>query len=134
MNLRAEVGKRLPIPQGYKILIAVPKFERKSKGGIILSEETMKKEDMASVLGYVVKLGPAAYYGLDANGQPKFPTGPYCKEGDWILMRSYSGTSFVVDSLKDCLITEKMPVCHFRVLNDDSVEAVVPNPEEVFKP
>lgn len=134
MNLREEVGKRLPIPQGYKILIAVPKFERTSKGGIVLPEETMKKEDMASVLGYVVKLGPAAYYGLDSNGQPKFPTGPYCKEGDWILMRSYSGTSFMVDSLKDAKLPNGLPLCHLRVINDDTVEAVVPNPEEVFKP
>lgn len=134
MNLRDQVGKLLPIPQGYKILIAVPKLERLSKGGILLPEDAMKKEDMASVLGYVIKFGPSAYYGLDSNGQPKFPTGPYCKEGDWILMKSYSGVMFMVESLKGVTLPNGYPVDHFRTINDDTVEGVVPNPEEVYKP
>lgn len=134
MNLRDEVGKTLPVPKGFKILIAVPKLERKSKGGIVLPEESMKREDMASVLGYVIKLGPGAYYGLDENGQPKFPTGPYCTEGDWVLMRSYSGVAFMVDSLKGVELPNGYPVDHFRTINDSTVEAVIPVPEEVYKP
>jgi co-chaperonin GroES (HSP10) len=134
MNLHEQVGVTLPIPKGYKVLIAVPSLERTSKGGIVLPEESMKREDMASVLGYVVAMGPTAYFGRDKNGDPKFPHGPHCRPGDWVALRSYTGTSFTVESLKDADLPNSWKISTFRLVNDDSIEAVVPKPEEVFKP
>ena len=134
MNLNEQVGVTLPAPKGYKVLIAVPSLERKSKGGIVLPEESMKREDMASVLGYVVARGPESYTGRDENGDLKFPSGAYCKPGDWVALRSYTGTSFTVASLKEATLPNGWGISSFRLINDISVEAVVPVPEEVFKP
>ena len=106
-----EVNKRpsqLPEPAGYKILIALPEVDEKNEGGIIKAQETMHLEEVGSIVGFVMKLGPDAY-----QDKKKFPNGPYCKEGDLILMRSYSGTRFSIHGKE------------FRLINDDSVEATV---------
>ena len=104
----------LPKPQGYKILVAIPKFEEKTKGGIIRPDAIRDAEQVASLMAFVVELGESAYQ--DAG---KFPNGPYCKEGDWVLFRSYSGTRFKIEGQE------------FRLINDDTVEAVVPDPHKI---
>jgi co-chaperonin GroES (HSP10) len=105
---------KLPRPAGYKILIYVPDVQKKTSGGIILPEEHLAREKTASVVGQVVALGPSAY--LDPD---KFPAGPYCKEGDWIMIHSYSGSRFKIDG-KD-----------FRLINDDTIEALTEDPGSV---
>ena len=109
-------ASQMPKPKGYKILIALPEPDEKTEGGIIKSVQTVYNEEVGSIIGFVLDMGPDAY----AN-HGRFPTGPFCKKGDWILMRSYSGTRFIVHGKE------------FRLINDDSVEAVVEDPRGIVK-
>jgi len=112
---------KLPEPQGYRILIAIPKKDDTFKDTkIIIAETERRKEEIASIVGLVVKLGPSAYQEPD-----KLPDGPWCKEGDFIIMRSYSGTRFK--------ITTPEGDQEFRLINDDTVEAVVADPRVVTR-
>ena len=112
----APKAKQLPDPAGYKLLVALPEPERETAGGIIKADETVRNEEVGSITGMVLKMGPDAY-----KDERRFPNGPYCKEGDWILMRSYSGTRFRVHGRE------------FRLINDESVEAVVQDPRGIIK-
>ena len=114
---KARKAKALPEPVGFRILIAIPEKEEKTEGGVLLPEDTRKREEAASLVGMVLKMGPDAYKDVE-----RFPSGPWCKEGDFILMRSYSGTLINVHGQE------------FRVINDDSVEAVVEDPRGIEKP
>lgn len=104
----------IPDPKGYKILVAVPSVEEKTAGGIIRPESLKDREQTASIFGYVVSMGDLAYADPD-----KFPTGPWCKITDWVVFRSYSGTRFKIGSSE------------FRLINDDTVEAVVDDPRKI---
>ena len=110
------VAKQLPEPSGYRILIALPEAEEKTEGGIIKASSYVERESVGSICGFVMKLGPDAY-----QDKQRFPNGAYCEEGDWIIMRSYTGTGFLVHGKE------------FRLINDDSVEAVVEDPRGVVK-
>lgn len=103
----------IPEPKGWKILIAMPKVEEKTAGGILRPDQLKSLEEVASILGYVVKVGDLAYG--DAS---KFTTGPWCKEGDWVVFRSYAGTRFKVKDQE------------FRLINDDTVEGIVEDPRD----
>lgn len=105
------VKARLPEPSGYRLLIAIPEVSEKTEGGVFMPDQLKKAEETASIIGFVVKMGPEAY--SDPN---KFPSGPWCKEGDFVIFRSYSGTRFKVLGKE------------FRLINDDTVEAVVEDP------
>ena len=106
-----QLKAKLPEPSGYRLLIAVPEISEKTEGGVFMPEQLKKAEETASIVGFVVKAGPEAY--TDEN---KFPSGPWCKEGDFVIFRSYSGTRFKVLGKE------------FRLINDDTVEAVVEDP------
>lgn len=106
-----KTASQLPLPKGYRILIALPDSEEKTAGGIIRPEDLRKREETASILGFVLKMGPDCY-----ADESRFANGPYCKEGDWVIFRSYSGTRF------------KLYGREFRLINDDTVEAVVEDP------
>lgn len=111
----------LPEPKGYKILIAIPKLEEKFENSSLIRPDNLsKKEETATVVGMVVKLGSLAY-----KDEEKFPDGPWCKEGQFILMRAYSGTRFKVS-------TEEGEQ-EFRLINDDVVEAVVDDPRGITR-
>ena len=109
-------ARQLPDPRGYKILIALPDPDREFGSGILKSNKTLYEEEIGSIVGMVVKLGPDCY-----KDKKRFPTGPFCIEGDWILMRSYSGTRFKIHGKE------------FRLINDDSVEAVIEDPRGLVK-
>jgi len=109
-------ASQLPSPKGYKILIALPEPEEKTEGGIIKSAKSLQDEEVGSIVGMVLELGPDSY-----SDPQRFPSGAFCKEGDWIVMRSYSGTRFKVHGKE------------FRLINDDSVEAVVQDPRGIGK-
>ena len=113
---KPRAAHKLPDPKGYKILINLPEPETASEGGILKAQETIEAEEVGSIIGFVIKLGPDAY-----SDKSRFPSGAYCKEGDFIMMRSYSGTRFKVANKE------------FRLINDDSVEAVVEDPRGVMK-
>jgi len=106
-----EDADKLPEPKGYKLLIAMPDIAKKTSGGVLLPDQNVAMEQTASIIGYVLELGPDAY--ADSK---KFPSGPFCKAGDHVIFRSYSGTRFKVGGKE------------FRLINDDTVEAVVADP------
>jgi co-chaperonin GroES (HSP10) len=102
----------LPVPKGWKVLIAMPVFEEKiSNSGIILPTSTKNAEEIAANIGLVVSMGSEAYKDLN-----KFPNGPWCEVGDFIMMRSYSGTRFSIGGHE------------FRMINDDTIEGVIQDP------
>jgi len=109
-------ASQLPIPKGYKLLIALPEFEEKTDSGIYLPEQVREKESLATVVGFVLKMGDMAY-----NDETKFPGGPWCKQGDWVLFRAYSGTRIKIHGRE------------FRLINDDTVEAVVDDPRGIAR-
>ena len=113
LELDEDTTRKLPEPQGYKLLIAIPKLEEITSGGVIIPDKLKGMEQTASIIGLVIAMGKAAYKDAD-----KFPDGPYCKEGDFVIFRSYSGTRF------------KLRGEEFRLINDDTVEAVVDDPRE----
>ena len=106
-----QLRAKLPEPSGYRLLIAVAEISEKTDGGVFVPEQMKKAEETASIVGFVVKTGPEAY-----SDENKFPSGPWCKEGDFVIFRSYSGTRFKVLGKE------------FRLINDDTVEAVVEDP------
>lgn len=102
----------LPRPSGYKLLIALPEVdETYGESGLLKADMAKKQDEVATVVGLVLELGPDAY-----KDTTKFPSGPWCKEGDYILFRAYSGTRFKVYGKE------------FRLINDDTVEGVVADP------
>lgn len=110
-ELDEQTKLKLPEPSGYRLLIALPEVTGKTDGGVIMPDNLKHAEEVASILGFVLRVGPQAYADTD-----RFPTGPWCKEGDFVIFRAYSGTRFK--------IAEK----EFRLINDDTVEAVVDDP------
>lgn len=110
------VASQLPAPVGYSMLIALPKLKKETDAGIILTDERTNAESVASIVGYVMKQGPDCY-----SDKKRFPSEPWCKEGDWILMRSYAGTRFTLHGEE------------FRLINDDSIEAVVEDPRGIAR-
>lgn len=109
-----EKARQLPKPSGYHILCAVPEVEEEYDSGIIKADETVRFEELLTTVLFVVELGPDCY--LD---KVKFPTGPWCKKGDFILVRPNTGSRLVIHG-KD-----------FRLINDDSVEGVVQDPRGI---
>lgn len=106
-----EVMAKLPEPKGYRLLIAIPEVSKSTSGGVLLPDERRSAEETASLIGYVLRVGSEAY-----ADEKRFPSGPWCKQGDFIIFRSYSGTRFKVNGQE------------FRLINDDTVEAVVEDP------
>jgi co-chaperonin GroES (HSP10) len=105
-------AKSLPMPTGWKILCVVPDVADTFENSSIVKADTfMKQEEHATTVLFVLKVGPDAY--KDEN---KFPTGAWCKEGDFVLVRTYSGTRFKIFGKE------------FRLINDDQVDAVVEDP------
>jgi len=110
----AKKPSQLPEPKGFKLLIALPEVDEKTEGGILKASETIRNESVATVVGFVLKLGPDAY-----KDEKRFPNGPYCGEGDWVVFRAYSGTRVKIHGKE------------FRLINDDTVEAVIDDPRGV---
>lgn len=105
-------AKSLPEPTGWKILCVVPDVADTFENSSIVKADTfMKQEEHATTVLFVLKVGPDAY-----KDAAKFPTGAWCKEGDFVLVRTYSGTRFKIFGKE------------FRLINDDQVDAVVEDP------
>lgn len=111
--------KEIVQPVGYKMLIALPQKENKTAGGIIKPDETVDREHTAQVTGLVIAQGPDCY--LD---EKRFPNGPLCSEGDWVVFRAYQGTRFTIPDI---------PEQEFRIINDDVPEAVTTDPRKVVR-
>jgi co-chaperonin GroES (HSP10) len=111
-----ELEAQLPVPAGYHLLIALPQVEETYESGIIKAAKVVHEEHVMSMVGVVLDMGPQAYADKD-----RFPTGPWCKKGDYILFRPNSGTRFKVAGQE------------YRLLNDDSVQAVVKDPRGITR-
>jgi len=101
----------LPSPTGWKLLCVVPEVEAKIAGtslDLVRDSATMRQEEHATTVLFVLRVGPDAY-----KDTAKFPNGAWCKEGDFVLVRTYSGTRFKIFGKE------------FRLINDDQVDAVV---------
>jgi co-chaperonin GroES (HSP10) len=109
-----EKAKQLPKPSGYRILCAIPEQEKATEGGILKADITIQNEETLTTVLFVIELGPDCY-----KDEKRFPSGPWCKEGDFILVRPYAGSRLVIHGRE------------FRVINDDSVEGVVADPRGI---
>ena len=109
-----EKAKQLPKPSGYRILCAIPEQEKEYDGGIIKADETIRYEEVLTTVLFVVDMGPDCY-----KDTTRFPTGPWCKQGDFVLVRPNAGTRLVIHGRE------------FRIINDDSVEGVVQDPRGI---
>ena len=109
-------AKQLPDPSGYRILCAIPDIEEKYDSGIIKSDMTLQHEELLTTVLFVVKLGPDCY-----KDPARFPSGAWCKEGDFILVRPHAGTRLKIHGRE------------FRIINDDSVEGVVEDPRGISR-
>lgn len=107
---------QLPEPTGYQLLIALPESKEQTDGGVFMPDATREREEAASITAMVLAVGPDAY-----ADEGKFPSGAYCKEGDWIIIQPYTGTRLVIHKKE------------FRLINDDSVRAVVDDPRGVSR-
>jgi co-chaperonin GroES (HSP10) len=115
LNKEAEErAKQLPQPKGYRILCAIPEAEKEYESGIIKSDETVRHDELLTTVLFVVALGSDCY-----TDKERFPNGPWCKAGDFILVRPNAGTRLVIHDRE------------FRIINDDSVEAVVQDPRGI---
>lgn len=109
-----EKAKQLPRPQGYRILCAIPEVEKEFESGIIKPDEMVRHDELLTTVLFVVELGADCY-----QDKTRFPNGPWCKQGDFILVRPNAGTRLVIHGRE------------FRIINDDSVEAVVLDPRGI---
>ena len=109
-----EKAAQLPKPSGYRILCAVPEVEKELESGIIMADEYLRKEELLTTVLFVVDMGPDCY-----KDESRFPNGPWCKQGDFVLVRPNAGTRLVIHDRE------------FRIINDDSVEAVVQDPRGI---
>jgi len=109
-----EKAKQLPQPKGYKILVTLPEVEEEFESGILKAGTTVFSETLLTNVLFVVELGDMAY-----TDQTRFPTGPWCKKGDFVMCRANTGTRFKIHGRE------------FRLINDDSIEAVVEDPRGI---
>ena len=109
-----EKAAQLPRPSGYHILCAIPEQETEYESGLAKADVTIRQEETLTTVLFVVDLGPDCY-----KDSVKFPSGPWCKQGDFILVRPYAGSRLVIHGRE------------FRLINDDTVEAVVDDPRGI---
>jgi co-chaperonin GroES (HSP10) len=112
----AEIDAQLPKPVGYRILIVLPQVDETYDSGLVKADQTKHAEQILSMMGAVIDMGEQAY-----ADKERFPNGPWCKVGDFVMFRPNSGTRFKVNNHE------------YRLLNDDSIEAVVPDPRGVTR-
>ena len=105
---------KTPKPTGWRILVLPFKQKEKTKGGVILSDTTVEKSQVASTCGLVLDMGPHCY------DKDRYPEGPWCKKGDWIIFARYAGSRIKIDGGE------------IRLLNDDEVLATVDSPEDIY--
>ena len=113
-RLKSKESDKLPKPTGWRMLLLPFKMKEKTKGGLILGQETLEKQQVASQCGLVLAMGPHCY------DKEKFPEGPWCKKGDWVIFARYAGSRIQIDGGE------------IRMLNDDEVLATIDKPEDIL--
>lgn len=111
-----EKAKQLPKPSGYHILCAIPDQDKEHASGILKADTTLVRDEVLSTVFFVVDLGPDCY-----KDEKRFPSGPWCQKGDFILARPNTGTRLKIHGRE------------FRMINDDSVEGIVDDPRGISR-
>ena len=106
---------KLPQPTGWRLLVLPFKMKEKTKGGLVLAETTLERQQVASQVGLVMAMGPQCY-----KDKERYPEGPWCKEKDWIMFARYAGSRIKIDGGE------------MRLLNDDEVLATIDSPEDIL--
>ena len=106
---------KLPQPTGWRILVLPFKMGEKTKGGILMGQDTLEKQQVASQCGNVLAMGPDCYRDKD-----RYKEGPWCKVGDWVMFARYAGSRIKIEGGE------------VRLLNDDEVLATIKNPEDIL--
>lgn len=109
------IREHLPNATGWRLIVLPYRGARKTKGGIELSDQTLERQQLTTTCAYVLSVGPLAY-----RDEVKFPTGPWCKEGDWIIFGRYAGARMAIDGGE------------IRILNDDEILATINDPEDIL--
>ncbi|MBP03477.1 MAG: hypothetical protein CMA72_01645 [Euryarchaeota archaeon] len=113
----AELEDQIPKPVGYRVLIALPNVDETfGESGLIKAESTRREEYILSTIGLVLDMGEEAY-----SDKERFPSGPWCKKGDYVMFRANTGTRFKFNGQE------------YRLMNDDSIEAVVDDPRGISR-
>lgn len=107
--------ERMPSPTGWRMLILPYRGKAKTQGGVYLPDKVVDDGQLTTVVGYVMKQGPLCYKDAD-----KFPDGPWCKTGDWVIFARYAGSRFKIEGGE------------VRILNDDEILAVISDPEDIL--
>jgi len=113
-RLKTKESDKLPQPTGWRMLVLPFKMREKTKGGLYLGQETLERQQVASQCGLVLSMGPHCY------DKEKFPEGPWCKKGQWVVFARYAGSRIQIDGGE------------VRLLNDDEVLATIDNPEDIL--
>jgi co-chaperonin GroES (HSP10) len=111
-----EKAKQVPDPSGYRIFCGIPEIEDQFDNGLVKADITMRHEEMLTTVLFVMKMGPDCY-----KDKERFPSGPWCKQGDFILVRPHAGTRVKIHGRE------------FRIINDDAVEGVVEDPRGISR-
>jgi len=111
-----EKARQVPDPSGYRILCGIPQIDDTYESGIVKADTTMHYEELLTTVLFVMKMGPDCY-----RDEKRFPSGPWCKNGDFILVRPHAGTRLKIHGVE------------FRIINDDSVEGVVQDPRGISR-
>jgi co-chaperonin GroES (HSP10) len=111
-----EKAKQLPDPSGYHILCAIPEIDETFDSGLIKADITRQHEELLTTVLWVVKMGPDCY-----QDKERFPSGPWCKVGDFVLVRPHTGSRLKIHGQE------------FRLINDDSVEGTVQDPRGISR-
>ena len=109
-----EIGK-IPQPTGWRIMVLPFKMKEKTKGGIVLAETTLERQQVASQCGLILAMGPQCY-----ADKERYPEGPWCKVNDWIMFARYAGSRIKIEGGE------------IRLLNDDEVLATIDSPEDIL--
>ena len=113
-DLSKTEDSKLPQPTGWRLLVLAFKMKEKTKGGLLLGQETLERQQVGSNCGMVLKTGPHCY------DKERYPEGPWCKKGDWVIFARYAGSRIQIDGGE------------VRLLNDDEILATIENPEDIF--
>ena len=107
--------ERMPDPTGWRLLILPYRGKGKTEGGVYLPNKVVEEQTVSTQVGYVLKVGPLAY-----NDPEKFPSGPWCEQGEWVMFARYAGSRFKIDGGE------------VRILNDDEILARINEPEDIL--
>ena len=106
---------KVPKPTGWRILVLPYRGIGKTKGGVLLTDKAVEEQQIASVCALVLEVGPDAYADKD-----KFPNGPWCKKGEWVIIARYAGSRIKIEEGE------------LRILNDDEILGTVDSPEDIL--